>query len=76
MVRSSFATCVTLLLGVAPLARAGFVRTVKDTSGVWWLEHDGRRFLQLAVNHVNDGGLDDGVGGRESVECRSATGSA
>ncbi len=43
-------------------ASAGYV-TLRNDSGVWWFVHDGGTpFLSLAVNHLNNGGLDDGVG--------------
>ena len=40
---------------------------------MWWFEQNGERFLSFAANHVNDGGLDDGVGGRERAVCVAAT---
>jgi hypothetical protein len=65
------------LVALAPLpALADFAHIVKDASGVWWLEQDGARFLSFVANHVNDGGPDDGVGGRERAVCQAATGSA
>ena len=62
-----------LVLGAAPLARADFAHLVKDAAGAWWIEQNGKRFLSFAANHVNDGGLDDGVGGRERAVCVAAT---
>lgn len=53
--------------------RADFVRTVQDANGTWWFTHNGQRFLSFAANHVNNGGLDDGVGGRERAVCLAAT---
>lgn len=50
---------------------ADFVHLVQDSGGVWWLEHNGARFMSLGINHVNNGGMDDGVGGRESVLCQA-----
>eukprot|EP00756_Hemistasia_phaeocysticola_P061858 Hpha_TRINITY_DN5257_c0_g1::TRINITY_DN5257_c0_g1_i1::g.116483::m.116483 len=64
-----------ICLGVCTIANAGFVTVEKDATGVWWFVHDGNKFLSKGVNHVNNGGLDDGVGGRESVQCQDATGS-
>jgi len=60
------------LLLAAP-AGADFAHLVKDAAGVWWFEQNGERFLSFAANHVNDGGLDDGVGGRERAVCVAAT---
>ena len=51
-------------------AAAGFVGVVKDDQGVWWLEHGGRRFFSTGVSNVNNGGLDDGVGGVLSTPCQ------
>ena len=45
---------------------SNFVHVVKDKNDIWWLEHNGNRFLKMGVNHVNNGGFDDGVLGRES----------
>jgi hypothetical protein len=50
------------LLLLAAMAEAGFVRVQRNGS-VWWFEHDGRHFFSTGVSNVNDGGLDDGVGG-------------
>jgi hypothetical protein len=59
---------------VAALCAADYVHVVKDGNGTWWFEHNGQRWLNFAVNHVNNGGLDDGVGGREAAVCQAATG--
>ena len=48
-----------------------FVSVQKDSSGVWWFAHRGQHFLSKGVNHVNNGGQDDGVGGRESPACKA-----
>eukprot|EP01050_Picozoa_sp_SAG11_P005649 SAG11_NODE_406_length_9736_cov_3.229117_1_plen_1784_part_00 len=48
-----------------------FVTVQKDSSGMWWFAHRGERFLSKGVNHVNNGGEDDGVGGRESPACKA-----
>ena len=48
-----------------------FVSVQKDSSGVWWFSHKGHHFLSKGVNHVNNGGQDDGVGGRESPACKA-----
>ena len=54
---------------------SAFVTLVQDPpgSGIWWFSDGGKRFLSFSVNHVNNGGLDDGVGGREAAVCRQAT---
>lgn len=54
----------------AASATADFVHLVKDENNVWWFEHNGNRFWSAAANHVNNGGLDDGVGGREKAVCQ------
>ena len=48
-----------------------FVSVQNDSSGVWWFAHRGQRFLSKGVNHVNNGGQDDGVGGRGSPACKA-----
>ena len=58
---------------LATNARADFVHIVRDAAGVYWFEQNGVRFLSRVVNHVNNGGPDDGVGGRESAVCVAAT---
>ena len=47
-----------------------FVTLTQDMNGIWWLAQGENRFMTVGVNHVNNGGMDDGVGGRESVECQ------
>lgn len=61
------------LASLSALAAADFVHVVQDANGVWWFEHNGARFIKMAINHVNNGGPDDGVDGRESVQCQAAT---
>jgi len=56
------------------LANGAFVTVEKDAGGVWWFKHGDASFLSRGVNHVNNGGQDDGVGGRESAQCKAATG--
>jgi len=46
-----------------------YIAVTKDANGVWWWTQNGKNFLSLGVNHVNNGGMDDGVGGRERSEC-------
>ncbi len=58
---------------IAGSAVADFVHTVHGQNGAGWLEHNSQSFLSLAVNHVNNGGQDDGVGGRERAVCVAAT---
>eukprot|EP01052_Picozoa_sp_SAG31_P025738 SAG31_NODE_2277_length_6027_cov_4.019062_2_plen_154_part_00 len=62
--------------GPPPGRSTGFVTVETDVHGVSWLQHRGRRFLSVGVNHVNNGGQDDGVGGRESRQCKHETGAA
>lgn len=50
-----------------------FVEVVQDKNKVWWMQHKGVKFLTMGVNHVNNGGFDDGVGGRESTLCQQMT---
>jgi len=50
-----------------------FVTLVQDPPGVWWFSDGGKKFLSFSVKHVNNGGLDDGVGGREAAVCQQAT---
>ena len=52
---------------------ADFVHIVKDSNNVFWFEKDKKKFLSRVVNHVNNGGPDDGVNGREAAICRAAT---
>eukprot|EP00118_Oscarella_pearsei_P027022 m.310668 g.310668 ORF g.310668 m.310668 type:complete len:600 (+) comp53629_c0_seq1:60-1859(+) len=47
-----------------------FVRITQDMNGIWWLTQRGQLFMSIGVNHVNNGGMDDGVGGRESSLCQ------
>ena len=61
-----------LFLARLSLARA-FVGLAQDASGAWWFTDAGKKFLSFSVNHVNTGGLDDGVGGREAAVCQAAT---
>ena len=63
-----------LLLLLRLPAAASFVRLTQDANGAWWFTDGGSKFLSFSVNHVNNGGLDDGVGGREAAVCRAATG--
>ena len=51
----------------------GFVKVIKDENNIWWMEHSGVKFLTMGINHVNNGGFDDGVGGRESSICHQQT---
>jgi hypothetical protein len=53
--------------------QADFAKIVKDKNGVYWFEQNNVRFTSRVVNHVNNGGPDDGVNGRESVICQAAT---
>ena len=52
-------------------SNTSFVTVQKDTQGVWWFMHRGSKFISKGVNHVNNGGQDDGVGGRESPACKA-----
>lgn len=61
------ATAATALLQAS---RADYVHLVQDGSGVWWFEQGGKRFWSAVANHVNNGGMDDGVGGREKAVCQ------
>jgi hypothetical protein len=63
-----------LLLSTSLVFASGFVRLTQD-KGAWWFVDDAvnKPFLSFAVNHVNNGGLDDGVGGREAAVCQAAT---
>jgi agarase len=47
-----------------------YVTVTQDMNGVWWVAQQGNHFMTVGVNHVNNGGMDDGVGGRESAECQ------
>ncbi len=62
-----------LLFAILNSVNAGFVKTVQDSNDVWWFEHNGNKFISMGVNHVNNGGFDDGVGGQESKICQSQT---
>jgi hypothetical protein len=62
-----------LLASLALRASADFAHIVRDARGVFWFEQNGQRFTSRVVNHVNNGGPDDGVNGRESAVCRAAT---
>ena len=64
----TFACIATLQLPVS-----AFVTLQKDANGVWWFADGASLFLSFSVNHVNNGGLDDGVGGREKAVCQAAT---
>jgi len=46
-----------------------YISLAQDANGVWWLSQNGKLFTTRGVNHVNNGGMDDGVGGREKIEC-------
>ena len=60
------------LLVMMVLANGAFVTVEKDAGGVWWFKHGDTPFLSSGVNHVNNGGQDDGRRrGRES-RARSA----
>lgn len=50
-----------------------FVHVMQDSKDIWWFEHNGKKFISMGVNHVNNGGWDDGVGGRESSICQERT---
>ena len=58
-----------------PARALAAVRIDIDDNGVAWFTHHGKRFLTKGVNHINDGGIDDGVGGRDSSICKHRTGS-
>ena len=62
-----------LVLAATLRASLAYVTLVQDPPGVWWFADGGKKFLSFSVNHVNNGGLDDGVGGREAAVCRAAT---
>jgi len=67
---------LSLLLSLAlalVVVSADFVHIVKDVNGVFWFEQNGARFTSRVVKHVNNGGPDDGVGGRESSVCQAST---
>ena len=58
------------LLVMMVLANGAFVTVEKDAGGVWWFKHGDTPFLSSGVNHVNNGGQDDGRRrGRESAQC-------
>ena len=63
-----------LALLLLPTSSA-YVTLLQDPpgSGIWWFADGSKKFLSFAVNHVNDGGMDDGVGGREAAVCQQAT---
>ena len=60
---------------VAAARTPSFVAVEKDEKGVWWFKHGDTKFFSRGINHVNNGGQDDGVGGRDSVNCKRMTGS-
>jgi hypothetical protein len=64
-----------LLLLCACLGAGSFVTVEKDSHGVWWFKHGEKTFMSRGINHVNNGGQDDGVGGRDSGDCKRLTGS-
>eukprot|EP01084_Bolivina_argentea_P017401 32509_1 len=68
-----FDTMLLLFVSIFTSCLCDFVKVVKDSNGIWWLEHNGNKFLTMGVNHVNNGGWDDGVGGRESSLCLTMT---
>ena len=70
---SPLLSLAVLVLSAFKFVRADFVHIVQDVNGVFWFEQNGARFTSRVVNHVNNGGPDDGVGGRESAVCRAAT---
>ena len=66
--------CAILFCALATTGSlADFAKIVKDGNGVFWFEQNGARFTSRVVNHVNNGGADDGVNGRESAICQAAT---
>ena len=68
---------IAALLSALCTAVPGFYELRKDANSVWWfVRPDGALVQSYVANHVNDGGPDDGVGGREAAVCRAATGSA
>ena len=62
------------LLVMMVLANGAFVTVEKDAGGVWWFKHGDTPFLSSGVNHVNNGGQDDGVGARARSALKAATG--
>jgi len=62
-------------LAIAKAVPSPYV-TVANDNGVWWFQQGDKKFVSMGVNHVNNGGQDDGVGGRESTQCKAMTGSA
>ena len=66
-----------ILLSVLPLisGASSFVTVEMDANRVWWFKHGNVSFFSRGINHVNNGGQDDGVGGRDSVNCKRMTGS-
>jgi hypothetical protein len=55
----------------AVAAAAGFATVEHDTTtGTWWFQRAGRRFITQGVSNLNDGGGDDGVGDVLGMECR------
>eukprot|EP01121_Diplochlamys_sp_Union-15-3_P002159 TRINITY_DN11881_c0_g1_i1.p1 TRINITY_DN11881_c0_g1~~TRINITY_DN11881_c0_g1_i1.p1 ORF type:complete len:447 (-),score=80.03 TRINITY_DN11881_c0_g1_i1:101-1441(-) len=60
---------VLLLLLLNYILCGPYVSITKDDKGVWWFTQNGNNFISIGVNHVNNGGPDDGVGGRESADC-------
>ena len=70
---SMLVTVTVVLCALAASVRADFAHVVQDERGVYWFEQNGARFLSRVVNHVNNGGPDDGVDGRESAVCQAMT---
>lgn len=66
----------TTLAAATAVSAQPFVQTTKDSNGVWWFTHNSNKFFLMGINHVNQGGQDDGVGNREAPQCKAATGSA
>jgi agarase len=66
-------TCVLCLVAVAAASAQSFVEITKDASGVFWFTHNSNKFFLMGINHVNQGGQDDGVGNREAPQCKAAT---
>ena len=64
--------CACAMTAVSVLGASGFVELLND-GGTWWFVQNGVRFQSYAANHVNNGGPDDGVGGREAAVCQAAT---
>ena len=74
MAPASWQMMVLVQAALAQAALAGYVGVEQDpSSGTWWLTHNGQRFVTQGVNHVNNGGPDDGNGDREAAACRAGT---